>query len=328
MGEQRLQDERDKQNERLVIRAIEARDDVAIARIIRHNLEVCGLDRPGTAYFDPELDNLSRYYLASPHRAYFIAELDGTVVGGAGASPVAGATGTAELQKLYVAPEAQRRGIATALTLAVEDFARRAGFSTLYLETHHDLMAAIALYRALDYAEDDRPLLKPHTTMDTCSLRAIAAGGRAKGALINGAKDSLQRTRAPPSDRELRPILVAGLGKHRANPVSHRTFADKRFRCDLVVVEPFGHQANNLVFALRQAFKLARTGVGLRGGGSRRARNGASTCSGPLVRHARATGRRPHRRQSIAHAKLALNKIVARTSCQVALGRKRAGSHG
>lgn len=167
MGEQRLQDERDKQNERLVIRAIEARDDVAIARIIRHNLEVCGLDRPGTAYFDPELDNLSRYYLASPHRAYFIAELDGTVVGGAGASPVAGATGTAELQKLYVAPEAQRRGIATALTLAVEDFARRAGFSTLYLETHHDLTAAIALYRALDYAEDDRPLPgSPHTTMD------------------------------------------------------------------------------------------------------------------------------------------------------------------
>ena len=40
-------------------------------------------------------------------------------------------------------------------------------FSTLYLETHHDLMAAIALYRALDYAEDDRPLPgSPHTTMD------------------------------------------------------------------------------------------------------------------------------------------------------------------
>lgn len=167
MGEQRLQDERDKQNERLVIRAIEARDDAAIARIIRHNLEAYGLDRPGTAYFDPELDHLSRYYSASPHRAYFIAELDGTVVGGAGASPVPGATGTAELQKLYVAPEAQRRGIATALTLAVEDFARRAGFSTLYLETHHGLTAAIALYRALSYAEDDRPLPgSPHTTMD------------------------------------------------------------------------------------------------------------------------------------------------------------------
>ena len=95
MGEQRLQDERDKQNEHLVIRAIEARDDAAIARIIRHNLEAYGLDRPGTAYFDPELDHLSRYYSASPHRAYFIAELDGTVVGGAGASPVPGAAGTA-----------------------------------------------------------------------------------------------------------------------------------------------------------------------------------------------------------------------------------------
>ena len=171
MGEQRLQDERDKQNEHLVIRAIEARDDAAIARIIRHNLEAYGLDRPGTAYFDPELDHLSRYYSASPHRAYFIAELDGTVVGGAGASPVPGATGTAELQKLYVAPEAQRRGIATALTLVVEDFARRAGFSTLHLETHHGLTAAIALYRALSYAEDDKPLPGSPTPQWMCSSR-------------------------------------------------------------------------------------------------------------------------------------------------------------
>ena len=165
--ERRTQDQRGEQGKRLVIRPIETRDDAAIARIVRRNLEAYGLDRPGTAYFDPELDHLSSYYSAAPHRAYFIAELDGEVAGGAGASPVPGATGTAELQKLYVAPEAQRRGIATALTLAVEDFARRAGFSTLYLETHHALTGAIALYRALGYAEDDRPLPgSPHTTMD------------------------------------------------------------------------------------------------------------------------------------------------------------------
>lgn len=154
-------------NKRLVIRPIQARDDAAIARIIRRSLETHGLDRPGTAYFDPELDHLSAYYSAAPRRAYFIAELDGEVVGGAGTSPMAGATDTAKLQKLYVAPAAQRHGIATALTRMVEDFARQAGFGTLYLETHHNLAAAIALYRALGYAESSEPLPEsPHTTMD------------------------------------------------------------------------------------------------------------------------------------------------------------------
>lgn len=167
MEEQHMQDERSKQGEPPRIRPIEARDDAAIANIIRRNLEAYGLDRPGTAYFDPELDHLSEYYSAAPERAYFVAELDGVVAGGAGASPVAGVMGTAELQKLYVAPEAQRSGIATKLTLAVEDFARSAGFRALYLETHHDLTAAIALYRALGYAEDSKPLPgSPHTTMD------------------------------------------------------------------------------------------------------------------------------------------------------------------
>lgn len=150
-----------------IIRPITDRDDADIAAIIRRNLEAYGLDRPGTAYFDPELDHLSTFYSQSPLRAYFIAELDGAVVGGAGASPVEGARGVSELQKLYVAPAAQRRGIATMLTRAVEDFAREAGFATLYLETHHNLEAAIALYRTLGYRESKEPLPgSPHTTMD------------------------------------------------------------------------------------------------------------------------------------------------------------------
>lgn len=156
-----------KRTEHLVIRPIEAQDDASIADIIRRGLEAYGLDRPGTAYFDPELDHLSSHYSNGPRRAYYIAELDGTVVGGAGTSPVDGIEGVAELQKLYVDTSARRRGIASGLTRAVEDFARQSGFSTLYLETHHDLTEAIALYRALGYVEGSEPLPgSPHTTMD------------------------------------------------------------------------------------------------------------------------------------------------------------------
>ena len=151
----------------MVIRPIEPRDDTAIAEIVRRSLEVHGLDIPGTAYYDPELDHLSAQYEDGNGRAYFVAEKDGEVAGGAGCSAVAGTDGVIELQKLYVAAAWRRHGIARALVAAVEGFAREAGFSTLYLETHHDLEAAVALYRALGYRETGEPLPgSPHTTMD------------------------------------------------------------------------------------------------------------------------------------------------------------------
>ena len=44
------------------IRPIRKTDDSQIAAIVRRNLEKYGLNIPGTAYFDKELDHLSRYY--------------------------------------------------------------------------------------------------------------------------------------------------------------------------------------------------------------------------------------------------------------------------
>ena len=48
------------QAEHIVIRPIRPEDDAPLSRIIRSNLEQFHLDIPGTAYFDPELDHLSR----------------------------------------------------------------------------------------------------------------------------------------------------------------------------------------------------------------------------------------------------------------------------
>ena len=60
------------QAEHILIRPILPADDARMAWIIRSNLEQFHLDIPGTAYFDPELDHLSRYYRAAPdRRAYF-----------------------------------------------------------------------------------------------------------------------------------------------------------------------------------------------------------------------------------------------------------------
>ena len=93
-------------------RRIEAADDKRIAEIIRANLEKLGLDIPGTAYFDPELDHLSAYYNSNPSkRAYFVAiGAEGQVIGGVGIAEFNGIENCAELQKLYLDDSAKGNG--------------------------------------------------------------------------------------------------------------------------------------------------------------------------------------------------------------------------
>ena len=57
-----------------MIRPITPADDAAMAALIRRSLEDAGLDRPGTAYCDPQLDRLAEYYagLERPG-AYWVA---------------------------------------------------------------------------------------------------------------------------------------------------------------------------------------------------------------------------------------------------------------
>ena len=76
----------------VTIRTITSADDAEIAKIIRDNLRAFHLDIPGTAYYDPELDCLSRFYNALPDkRTYFVATYgDKTVIGGIGVAEFTG----------------------------------------------------------------------------------------------------------------------------------------------------------------------------------------------------------------------------------------------
>ena len=88
----------------MLMREIEAQDDAALAQIIRQALEAANLARPGTAYFDPELEHLSRYYQEAPDRGYVVAVSDdGVVLGGAGYAPYAPAT-SRRIAKVYLTP--------------------------------------------------------------------------------------------------------------------------------------------------------------------------------------------------------------------------------
>ena len=115
-----------------IIRPITPEDDPKIARIIRDNLERFHLDIPGTAYFDKELDTLSRYYNALPEkRRYFIAESVGVVIGGVGIAEFDGFASCAEIQKLYLSDEAKGKGLGKKLMQTAEDFAVSVGCSRL-----------------------------------------------------------------------------------------------------------------------------------------------------------------------------------------------------
>lgn len=159
----------------ILIRPITPDDDAAIAAIIRANLRAAGLDIPGTAYYDPELEHLSAFYGAAPAaRAYYIAtDAAGSVIGGVGFAEFPGVEACAELQKLYLADSVKGRGYSHLLMQAVEDGARAAGYEKLYLETHTSLAIACALYEKHGYASIPQPVPTVHTTMDRFYIKTL-----------------------------------------------------------------------------------------------------------------------------------------------------------
>lgn len=157
------------------IRRITPTDDGRLARIVRANLEHYGLDVPGTAYFDPELDHLSSFYQDISGRGYFVlVDEEDQVLGGAGFAAFEGRKNCAELQKLYLDPSAQGQGLGYALIETVQQEAKASGYQELYLETHHVLAAAIHMYEKMGYIRIEPPKGLVHSTMDTFLVKALA----------------------------------------------------------------------------------------------------------------------------------------------------------
>jgi len=134
-----------------VLRPIEPRDDARVAAIIRAVMPEFGADGPGFAIHDPEVDHMSRAY-AAPRCAYFVVELDGEVLGGAGIAPLEGGEGdTCELRKMYFLPALRGRGAGRAMIERCLDAARAHGFRRCYLETLKGMDAAQRLYERVGF---------------------------------------------------------------------------------------------------------------------------------------------------------------------------------
>ena len=129
-----------------LIRPIAARDDAAIAQIIREVMPEFGADGPGFAIHDPEVDAMSAAYAAAG-AGYFVVEACGIVQGGAGIAALAGADpAVCELKKMYFRPLLRGHGAGAQMIDRCLQQAREFGYRQCYLETLTGMDAAQKLY--------------------------------------------------------------------------------------------------------------------------------------------------------------------------------------
>lgn len=162
------------------IRPIEARDDPAIAAIIRTVMPEFGASGCGFAINDPEVDWMHRAY-SEPRSAYFVIEREdtsrhGVVEGGGGIAPLSGGDdATCELRKMYFLPDLRGLGAGAALMARCLDAARGFGFRRCYLETLTGMDAAMRLYERSDFRRIDAAMgATGHGGCNTFYLRELA----------------------------------------------------------------------------------------------------------------------------------------------------------
>lgn len=142
------------------LRRIRADDDAAVAAIIREVMTSFGASGAGFAIHDAEVGAMSAAYASARH-AYFVVEVMGQVLGGAGIAPLAGAAeGVCELRKMYFLPQVRGQGLGERVLRECLAFAAQAGFHTCYLETLTGMAAAQKLYRRLGFAPLAAPMGK------------------------------------------------------------------------------------------------------------------------------------------------------------------------
>lgn len=142
----------------IIIRPIKEVDNPHIAAIIRSSLAEFGANKPGTVYTDPTTDDL--YSLFQRDRAYyFVAECEGTVLGGGGIFPSEGLpSDTCELVKMYLTPSARGTGLGKKIITLCLEKAMEQGFSKVYLETMPELRKAVSVYERFGFTHLSGPM--------------------------------------------------------------------------------------------------------------------------------------------------------------------------
>ncbi|ALC90678.1 GNAT family acetyltransferase [Bacillus sp. FJAT-18017] len=157
----------------MIIREIRKEDNASVKEIIQNSLKSLGLAIPGSAYYDPQLNDLHNYYNNLKHANYWVVEMEGEVVGGIGIAPFNEHENVCELQKLYLSPKAQGLGLSNKLMETALSFASN-HYEKCYLETMHELKTACILYEKYGFKFLQEPLPgSEHSAMDAWYLKEL-----------------------------------------------------------------------------------------------------------------------------------------------------------
>lgn len=158
----------------IFIRTILPADNPFLSKIVKDTLTEFGANHPGTVYYDATTDAL--YELFQKEGAvYFVAELEGKIVGGGGIYPTDGLPeATCELVKMYLLPQARGTGLGRKLIEKSLAFAKEAGYKQVYLETMPELKQALKVYAKFGFDYLKGPMGNSgHTGCSLWMLRSL-----------------------------------------------------------------------------------------------------------------------------------------------------------
>ena len=95
----------------------------------------------------------------APGSIYFVASENDKLIGGGGIFPSHGLpTGTCELVKLYLVPEARGMGLGAAMMKRCIAAARDLNYNAIYIESMPELNKAVGLYESFGFTHLAGPL--------------------------------------------------------------------------------------------------------------------------------------------------------------------------
>ncbi|MBA3540029.1 MAG: GNAT family N-acetyltransferase [Deltaproteobacteria bacterium] len=136
------------------IRAVQAADLANVVVLVTDVLAEFGLTFGNGSATDDELRDLPQSYVARGG-AFWVAALDGELVGTCGVFPVAGAPTTFELRKMYLRPATRGLGVGTQLLATAIAWSRGQGATQIVLDTVEQMTRAITFYEAHGFVRDD-----------------------------------------------------------------------------------------------------------------------------------------------------------------------------
>ena len=156
------------------IRSIQPTDNPFIAKIIKDTLAEFDANHPGTVYYDATTDTLFELF-QQEGAAYFVAEINGDIVGGGGIYPTDGLPAdTCELVKMYLLPQARGTGLGRTLIEKSLAFAKETGYKQVYLETMPQLKQALKVYAKFGFEYLKGPMGNSgHTGCSLWMLRSL-----------------------------------------------------------------------------------------------------------------------------------------------------------